>query len=214
MANFFVAGVERVVQLLVSLRRLENFFLLSDARQAFTHGTDGSKINGNGNSHSSKFAVEIVDTDVFYEEEDEVKLDKGGKVKKSATDVEADSKMSVEKVGGEKSLHASSHKRKYILKQLDLHVEKGELVGVFGGVGSGKSTLLAAILGEARTSNSISGEPVNISSIDGTCAYCSQVPWIMEGTIRDNICFLQEFDAGWYKQVRRNKPAIIVLQCF
>lgn len=34
-------------------------------------------------------------------------------------------------------------------------------------------------------------------------AYCSQTPWIYEGTIRDNIVGCSELDNPWYQSVLR-----------
>jgi hypothetical protein len=38
-------------------------------------------------------------------------------------------------------------------------------------------------------------------SLAGSVAYCSQVPWIMAASLRDNITFGQELQGGRYKQV-------------
>eukprot|EP00913_Durusdinium_trenchii_P011752 g11038.t1 len=67
------------------------------------------------------------------------------------------------------------------LKNLDVAIPKGELVGVIGRVGSGKTTFLQTIIGEL---NSFVEAP---DASSGNVAYCSQVPWIFEGTLRENI---------------------------
>jgi ATP-binding cassette subfamily C (CFTR/MRP) protein 1 len=68
------------------------------------------------------------------------------------------------------------------LKRVDLECHPGDLVAVVGGVGSGKSSVLAAILGEVRN---VAG---NVD-VTGTLAYHSQIPFIMNATVRDNILF-------------------------
>lgn len=68
------------------------------------------------------------------------------------------------------------------LKRVNLDCRPGDLVAVVGGVGSGKSSVLAAILGEVRK---VSGN-VHVA---GTLAYHSQIPFIMNATVRDNILF-------------------------
>ncbi len=50
---------------------------------------------------------------------------------------------------------------------------------------AGKSSLLAAILGELRGS---SGRV----KIQGSLAYVPQQPWVMSGTLRDNILFKKQ----------------------
>jgi len=71
------------------------------------------------------------------------------------------------------------------LKHLDVAIPKGELVGVIGRVGSGKTTFLQTIIGELYPLPNSFVEAPDTSS--GHVAYCSQVPWIFEGTLRENI---------------------------
>ncbi|XP_058067677.1 ABC transporter C family member 13 isoform X8 [Magnolia sinica] len=61
-------------------------------------------------------------------------------------------------------------------------------------VGSGKSSLLNSILGEMLL---VHGSIYSRGSI----AYVSQVPWILSGTIRDNILFGKDYDAKRYADV-------------
>jgi ABC-type multidrug transport system fused ATPase/permease subunit len=67
------------------------------------------------------------------------------------------------------------------------NVRQGNLVGVCGEVGSGKSSLLSAILGKM---NKECGRVM----IDGSLAYVSQQPWIMNATLKDNILFGEPFN--------------------
>ena len=63
------------------------------------------------------------------------------------------------------------------------------------GVGSGKTALLQAIAGELPPSKGAINR--NFSSM----AYATQDPWIMDGTVRENIIIGRQFDANWYKNV-------------
>ncbi|KAJ0075562.1 hypothetical protein Patl1_34753 [Pistacia atlantica] len=65
-----------------------------------------------------------------------------------------------------------------------------------GRVGSGKSSLLNSILGETLL---VCG---SIHS-SGSIAYVPQVPWILSGTIRDNVLFGKNYDPGRYSDVVR-----------
>ncbi|KAF8041794.1 hypothetical protein BT93_A0402 [Corymbia citriodora subsp. variegata] len=78
-----------------------------------------------------------------------------------------------------------------VLDHITLAIPKGSLVAVIGEVGSGKSSLLNAILGEMRL---IHG---SISS-SGSVAYVPQVPWIMSGTLCENVLFGEKYDAKRY----------------
>ncbi|KAJ3390126.1 hypothetical protein HDU84_007951 [Entophlyctis sp. JEL0112] len=66
------------------------------------------------------------------------------------------------------------------LKDINLKISAGSLVAVVGKTGSGKSSLLAAIAGEMEKTN---GNAI----ISGSIAYCTQDPWIISGSIEENI---------------------------
>ncbi|XP_021928372.1 multidrug resistance-associated protein 5-like isoform X2 [Zootermopsis nevadensis] len=77
------------------------------------------------------------------------------------------------------------------LRDINFQVAKGHLIGVCGHVGSGKTALLLAALGQLRL---VSGQVTR----DGSCAYVSQEPWILNATLRDNILFGENFDSKRY----------------
>lgn len=59
---------------------------------------------------------------------------------------------------------------------------------VLGDIGSGKSSFLLGLLNEMKcTKNSI-------ITINGSVAYAAQKPWIMHGTVRENILFGKAFE--------------------
>ncbi|CAN0830258.1 ABC transporter C family member 9 [Linum grandiflorum] len=74
---------------------------------------------------------------------------------------------------------------------IDLDVKRGMRVAVCGTVGSGKSSLLSCILGEIHK---LSGTV----RIRGSKAYVAQSPWILTGSIRDNILFGKAYDGDRY----------------
>ncbi|KAM7471627.1 hypothetical protein LguiA_009810 [Lonicera macranthoides] len=87
-----------------------------------------------------------------------------------------------------------------VLDHVTLALPRGSFVAVVGEVksvaevGSGKSSLLYSILGETRLING------SIYS-SGSVAYVPQVPWILSGTIRDNILFGKDYDPERYSIV-------------
>ncbi|RAL41406.1 hypothetical protein DM860_010200 [Cuscuta australis] len=83
-----------------------------------------------------------------------------------------------------------------VLDHVNLLIPKGLLVAVVGEVGSGKSSLLNMILGEMKLIN-------GAIHVNGSIAYVPQVPWILSGTIRDNILFGRSYDAMRYSEVLR-----------
>lgn len=78
-------------------------------------------------------------------------------------------------------------------------------------MGSGKSTLLLSLLGET---NRLSGavflpSPFNRpidqdpSDLTDTTAYCSQTPWLLGATIKENILFGSRLNVERYRDVVR-----------
>eukprot|EP00928_Gymnodinium_smaydae_P010387 TRINITY_DN13909_c0_g1_i1.p1 TRINITY_DN13909_c0_g1~~TRINITY_DN13909_c0_g1_i1.p1 ORF type:complete len:2259 (-),score=552.00 TRINITY_DN13909_c0_g1_i1:69-6794(-) len=83
------------------------------------------------------------------------------------------------------------------LRSIDLSVEKGELVAVVGDIASGKSALLLSILGE------LDGTEGSVAAVDGPregISYCAQVPWVLDGSLRDNVTFGAPYDDWRYRE--------------
>lgn len=82
-----------------------------------------------------------------------------------------------------------------VIKNFDLHVEKGECIALVGGSGAGKSTIMNLIIGFFKpTQGSISIDGKNIELVDLTSYrhFISVVPQnsiLFTGTIRDNITY-------------------------
>jgi len=80
------------------------------------------------------------------------------------------------------------------LHGLDVRCDAGSISLLAGVVGSGKSTLLSGLIGEAKR---LCGR----ARVTGSMAYCSQVPWILNRTFRDNVTFTSPYDPEWYATV-------------
>ncbi|KAI3512724.1 hypothetical protein L1887_20043 [Cichorium endivia] len=87
-----------------------------------------------------------------------------------------------------------SEVKELILNHVNLDIPKGSLVAVIGEVGSGKSSLLNTILGEMNLTKGF------IHS-SGSVSYVPQIPWILSGTIRDNVIFGKDYDPRRYSDV-------------
>ncbi|XP_071638108.1 multidrug resistance-associated protein 1 isoform X5 [Temnothorax longispinosus] len=81
-----------------------------------------------------------------------------------------------------------------ILRNINFHVEQGQLVAIVGTVGSGKSSLLSALLGEMDKLNG----KVNTK---GSIAYVSQQAWIQNATLQDNVLFGKALNKSVYNRV-------------
>ncbi|KAI1271579.1 putative ABC transporter [Xylaria sp. FL0933] len=83
-----------------------------------------------------------------------------------------------------------------ILEDVNIEIAAGSLTIISGSTGSGKSTLIRAILGEVVPAHG------SISLSTRRIAYCSQRPWLPNGTIREVICgATKDVDEAWYHEV-------------
>jgi len=89
---------------------------------------------------------------------------------------------------------------KILLQGINLQINKGELVTMIGETGSGKTCLINAILNNLDLLN-FQKPNVEYYNFSPVISYACQDPWIMNGTIRDNIIFYGEYDIEKYNQV-------------
>ncbi|PYH77469.1 P-loop containing nucleoside triphosphate hydrolase protein [Aspergillus uvarum CBS 121591] len=82
-----------------------------------------------------------------------------------------------------------------VLHEVDLDVHKGDMIAIMGPVSAGKTTLLESVLGETVVDYGYIHTP------RVPTAYCSQVPWLVEGSVRDNIIGPMGMQPAWYHQV-------------
>ncbi|KAJ4214422.1 hypothetical protein NW759_010439 [Fusarium solani] len=81
-----------------------------------------------------------------------------------------------------------------ILQNCTMQATSNSLVGISGPVGCGKTTLIRSIIGEISPH-------VGHVWVHGRIAYAPQVPFLICGTVRDNILFGLPFDGPFYYQV-------------
>ena len=84
------------------------------------------------------------------------------------------------------------------LKNINLIVKPGEILGIIGEVGSGKSSLLQAILNCLILLNPKECDGIYIK---GKLGYSSQTSWIQNETIKNNILFFKNYDRNKYEEV-------------
>ncbi|KAI1077702.1 hypothetical protein F5B20DRAFT_583110 [Whalleya microplaca] len=85
-----------------------------------------------------------------------------------------------------------------ILSNVNLELIRGQLNLITGKTGSGKSILLKALLSELPL---ISGKMQMRSHPSETISYAGQSPWLLRGTIRENILFNSPFSIRRYNKV-------------
>ena len=76
-----------------------------------------------------------------------------------------------------------------VLKNINLTINKGDLVVIYGKSGSGKTSLLHVILNEMRFIINKENKFNVITTVNGKTSYASQIPFIFNSTVRQNIAF-------------------------
>lgn len=83
-----------------------------------------------------------------------------------------------------------------VSNNISFKINRGEFIVVVGEIGSGKSSLLSALVGEMRRER-------GFVELGGAVAFCPQVPWIQNATLKNNILFGKEMDRTRYDRVIR-----------
>lgn len=99
------------------------------------------------------------------------------------------------------------------LIDLNFKAKKGQLACIVGRVGTGKSTFLNCILGEMQMVPYDKSKDAFVK-LHGNVAYCSQVPWIINATVKENILFGHKFEPEFYEKaitVCQLKPDLDIL---
>lgn len=106
---------------------------------------------------------------------------------------------------------AQSSVKDFKLRDINVEFELGKLNVIVGPTGSGKTSLLLALLGEMellKGSVYLPGSqfrdrvvPNKLTGLAETVAYCSQTPWLLNDTIKNNILFGAKFNEKRYKHV-------------
>ncbi len=102
---------------------------------------------------------------------------------------------SVNKSKDDNSDDSSSRMLFLALSDVTLNFRLKSLTCIIGSVGSGKSALLQALVGELPLSSGI------LTRCCKTLSYAAQDPWIMDGTVRENVLIGQDWDKEWYEKV-------------
>ncbi|KAJ3268086.1 hypothetical protein HDV01_003483 [Terramyces sp. JEL0728] len=91
-------------------------------------------------------------------------------------------------------LECKENANTFELKDWNISIKKGSLIGVVGAVGSGKSTLFEGLTSQLKELNG------NIT-LNGQVAYYRQNPWIMIDDIQTNIVFGKEFNGAKLERI-------------
>ena len=87
-----------------------------------------------------------------------------------------------------------------LLTNINLKIEYGDLIGIYGITGSGKTSLLNAICNNLDILNK-SNNKNDKMIINGTISYTPQTPWIINDTIKGNIILNKSYEEELYQHV-------------
>ncbi|KAG8805929.1 hypothetical protein FRC17_005264, partial [Serendipita sp. 399] len=199
---------------LVSLRRIGNFLLAEELEPPYPIET----VSKFAVEVDADFTWEVSDPAKAKGEDDKPKGpggkggaggDKKGKDSKKEKTKKDDEKKKTKKkkdgesstvpTGGEPSpsgtiINEPASTEIFKLRNIKMHIAKGQFVALVGRIGSGKSSLMNALIGEMRKTR---GEV----SFSGAIAYTPQNPWLANATVRDNILFGNPYDEARFNEV-------------
>jgi len=180
---------------IVSLRRLEGYFMLPEAAATTKqvnfvrkHSLD-EVVESERRGKRGDVIARMTRGTFFWSNPDSAKepeeKEKGdGKDKKTAKEDEKTEEGSAPKVD----------LKKPFLRDVNLELKRGELTIVVGSVGSGKTALISALLGEMHAAEGAEVE------IDATVSYVAQTAWVQSMSLRNNVLFGRAYDENKYHQ--------------
>ncbi|KAM3139119.1 hypothetical protein pb186bvf_008717 [Paramecium bursaria] len=75
-----------------------------------------------------------------------------------------------------------------------LQIKKGKIIAIVGNSASGKTSILKSLLGEMKQEG-------GSFQINGKISISTQEPWIISGTIKENITYMEEYNQQRYQEV-------------
>lgn len=175
----FVRSVMEVGEAFVAFKRLQTF-LQSDEKKEVNENS--SECISAKELESANIALLMKEVCARWSEENK----NGVRIQKK----KPKSNKNTENSDGQSDL------KPFMLKQIDLNVQKEKLVFVIGSVGAGKSTLMQVLLRELPLVGGSIG-------INGSISYASQESWVFNSTVQQNITFGQPMDRSRYNEVVR-----------
>jgi len=148
---------------------------------------------------SSKSFIETSDNKEIVNVESQITIEdnlKNGNSKdKDIANIENNTSLNIDK-----NKKTKKNIRVY-LKNINLEIKKGELIGVIGEVGSCKTTLLNAFLNNLLPINNANKAKYTNIIVNGHVSFISQTPWIRNETLRNNITFFKQYDKEKYNTI-------------
>ena len=175
----YIADLE---SLKISLNRIQNFLVVKDIEKKLNENIQIE--SGNDDNNNNNFEIAEM---------------KYGKTIENGNIIGNENSLDYQNCDFGKKGN-TIEENKILLKSLNMIIKKGDLVTIIGETGTGKSCLINSILNNLELLNQDNPE-VKYYYFSPKLSYAAQDPWIMNGTIRDNIIFYSEFNEEKYNQV-------------
>ncbi|XP_063225209.1 ATP-binding cassette sub-family C member Sur isoform X2 [Bacillus rossius redtenbacheri] len=200
----FPITVPVVINALVSTHRLEDFLALPETAGAASTADPRPSDSGLTESKVAQVTAEVPRQKPEVVESNHSQDDSvfglgnimEGEEDPETEDLEEESGSKVVVTVSSASFSWSGEAERVSLSLKNITFSKGKLTVIVGRVGSGKSSVLSALLGEMHV---VSGR---VKWAEGsTVAYVAQKPWLLNGTLRDNILFGQKYRPRRYRRI-------------
>ncbi|KAI8123085.1 putative multidrug resistance-associated protein lethal(2)03659 [Lucilia cuprina] len=195
MVHFWPLSITFIAEACVSARRCKEFLLDGDQAEAplkLEKKLKKKKANKSQNKDQNKNTVEKLN---FIDNRIKAPIESSPVRNVRTLNINAGSKGVILRNATATWDSDSSHSyTSPAISNLNVEINEKTLAAIVGPVGSGKSTFLNVLLGEVQID---SGEVL----VNGKVSYCSQEPWVFEGTIRDNVVFVEDYNERRYKRV-------------
>ncbi|CAK9004941.1 Multidrug resistance-associated protein 1 (ATP-binding cassette sub-family C member 1) (Glutathione-S-conjugate-translocating ATPase ABCC1) (Leukotriene C(4) transporter) (LTC4 transporter) [Durusdinium trenchii] len=194
---FYPNALNQLVQARVSRKRIADFFALDEVVQK----SKGNRRveDDDADDAGSDVMVEINDG-VFYWKRpsyNAARLDLGadGKGANPVSMAALNAQGEGEETWPDEDIESGENEvERAALRDINVTVKRGKLVGIIGSVGSGKSSLIGAMINELFCAH-------GSVTLRGSVAYAAQSAWILNDTVRENILYGEPFDEKRYFEV-------------
>ena len=150
-------------------------------------------------SHFNPYNENLInEQDAFMkEEENEYKLSVKASVNEESQSI---MESNLDNKQGNKNNNDNKTMEIPLLTNINLKIEYGDLIGIYGITGSGKTSLLNAICNNLDILNK-SNNKNDKMIVNGTISYTPQTPWIINDTIKGNIILNKSYEEELYQHV-------------
>lgn len=197
MMYFWPVAISTVAEGYVSVKRIQEFLLESEEKPTTLNIIDDQHMTNENidkksmNNYRRKNVVKAKFIDMVKDSDAAINLVQVNRYDEANTmltkNLILDNVTAVWELNSENSTNPGIY-------NINLKIEPGNLCGIIGQVGSGKSTLLNVIAGEVAVDS-------GTMTVNGRVSFATQEPWLFEGSVKDNIIFVEEFDPLRYNEV-------------